>query len=152
MTVEELRDHLEIWKKAWPQLTKKGMTYGASIIQKDIKRKWSDDVLRTESGDLVKSIRIKATLNPLAVKVYVKGSQQYKAQTHEQGRHIIPKNGSFFQINPVGIGKSRGEYYGRPREVSIPPRPVWEASKSRNMAAVLRVIEETIVKGYTQRW
>jgi hypothetical protein len=148
MEIEELQRKLETWKTAWPKLTYSALQSGASLVQEEIKRRWSGDVLNVKSGKLRNAVLTKVSLNPLHAKVYVEAKQQYKAQTFEQGRVIRPgtwkgqRNGPFLQIKPP-----KG-YWGRPREVTITARPVFKPSLEMHRQNVVLLILHKIMEGY----
>jgi hypothetical protein len=155
MTLDELRTKLELWKGAWPALTKTALQGGSNLVLEEIKRRWSGGVLQIRSGRLVRALKTEVALSPLHAKVFVDSRQQYKAQTHEQGRSIKAEQGkrsqkrmkilhkeAFMQISPP-----RG-YYGRPKSVTIPARPVFRPSLDAKRKEVIELIKNTILEGY----
>lgn len=158
MTLDELRVKLENWKEAWPELTKEALQDGCNIIAQEVRREYSGGVVRQETGTLAKSVQTKVTLNPLTAKVFVKGGQQYKAQTFEQGKTIQAASGrrskerysrtgqgGFLQISPSRFGNW---YYGRPRSVTVPARPFWASLWQHNRESVKLAILNKIIGGY----
>lgn len=163
MTLEELQRHMELWKKAWPDLTKKALQEGADILKSEIERRWSY-TLRQRTGRLMKALRTHVKLNPLTAKVDVTNKQQYKAQTHEYGKTITgqthkhaykrdkagvlqrldrPKTSTYMQLGPPDAAR-----WGRPHSVTIPARPVFHDAKQNTIREILFTIEHTIVRGY----
>lgn len=155
MTLEELQRHMELWKKAWPKLTQTALKTGADVLRDEIKRRWMGQVLSPRTGRLVRAVQSKVTLNPITAKVEVDNKQQYKAQTHEYGKVIDASAGRRGQLRTSKTGKAAflqlgppGAYYGRPKTVTIPARPVFHQAKQDKLRQILDTIEYTIVKGY----
>jgi hypothetical protein len=164
MTLEALQAHMETWKGAWPKLTRKALRHGATLIQREIKRRWSGVTLQTNTHRLIRAVKTSTKLNPLSAKIYVQNKQQYKAQVHEQGRVVSGqthkrawKRGKDGKLHHMGyaktstymqLGPPKAKYYGRPHQVIIPARPTFEPSRKAMMREVLSNMEKTIVEGY----
>ena len=156
MDMETFKARVENWKGAWPKLTYEGLKGGTNLVRDEIKRRWSGPVLQRRSGKLVGAVQSKVTLNPLSAKVDVASRQQYKAQTHEYGKTIDAAMGrrgqlrttktgraAFLQLGPPDAG-----FYGRPKTVTIPARPVFYLAKQTKIREVVRLIEKTVVEGW----
>jgi hypothetical protein len=151
MEMQELIDHLNIWKKAWPKLTRTALRSGGNIVAQEVKRRYTGGVLHEFTGRLARGVRYSTKLNPISAKVYVSNSQQYKAQTHEYGAVHVGK--PFMTIAPAGTSKNaKGLFWGRPSSVVIPARPVMQDSVRVKQAEVLALIEKTIVDDVERRW
>lgn len=164
MDMETFKARVENWKDAWPKLTYQALKSGSNLVRDEIKRRWSGPVLKKQSGKLVNAVQSKVKLNPLSAKVEVASRQQYKAQTHEYGKTIIPhprayqfkrdKEGVLHKVNIpknnpyLVLGPPDAATWGRPRSVTIPARPVWFAVKQSKVQYVLSTIEKTIVGGW----
>jgi hypothetical protein len=158
MDLEELREKLELWKGAWPELAKTALQGGGTLVQEEIKRRWSGGVIQSITGRLVNAVKVRTSLNPLYAKITVDPKQQYKAQVFEQGRTIqaaaggrsqrrykITNKAAFMQIGPSRYGNY---YYGRPRSVTIAARPVFKSSLEERKQQVFNLISWTIMQGY----
>ena len=155
MTLEDLQRKMELWKGAWPKLTETALRTGTDVLRDEIKRRWMGQVLSPRTGKLVRAVKSTVKMNPLSAKVEVEQKQQYKAQTHEYGNTIDASKGRRGQLRTSKTGKAAflqlgppGAYYGRPKTVTIPARPVFHQAKQDKIKQILNTIEYTIVKGY----
>jgi hypothetical protein len=154
MDMEELRVKLELWKESWPELVHGALKGGTNLVKEEITRRWSGGVLQSRTGQLVRGLKTEVGLSPLHAKVFVDSHQQYKAQTHEQGRSINSETSKKGRIRRSGgkspflqISPPKG-YYGRPRSVTIPARPVFAPSLETKKQEVIDLIKTTILEGY----
>jgi phage gpG-like protein len=156
MDLETFKARVENWRDAWPKLTQQALKVGTNIVRDEIKRRWSGPVLKQDSGQLVRAVQSKVTLNPLGAKVEVAQRQQYKAQTHEEGKTIDAATGRKGQLRTSRTGKAAflqlgppsAAFYGRPKTVTIPARPVFHQAKQDKIKEVLSIIEKTVVEGW----
>ena len=156
MTLEELASKLELWKGAWPKLTETALKTGTDLLRDEIKRRWLGQVLSPLTGKLVRAVKSTVKMNPISAKVEVEQKQQYKAQTHEYGKTIDASMGRRGQLRTSKTGKAAflqlgppgAAYWGRPKIVNIPARPVFHEAKQAMMKQILNKIEKTIIEGY----
>lgn len=166
LTAEALRDKMQVWANAWPELTKTALNEGAGYIKDAVQISWA---AHSQSGALVRAVRVKTSINPIGAKVDVAPKQQYKARVFE-GTARMPiqaksksvvwkrKKGKLYKTTrttdtpflQIGPSKAGNFFYGRPMQVTIHPRPIWDRVERALMPKVLSHIQETIVKGVTQ--
>jgi hypothetical protein len=141
MTFKELQVKVELWKTAWPELTARALKDGAGEVAQTIKNEWSGIVLQRRSGKLVNAIRTQVKLNPLTARVYVEAKQQYKAQTFEHGKTIVPKKAPYLIIK-------FGNIWRKVKQVTIHPRPVFKDALESRKSQIFELIRYHIMEGY----
>jgi len=124
--------------KQMPGTVKRALNKSADVVAQEMKANLSGRVLQVRSGKLRRAVEKEISLKPLRARVFIDGKQQYKAQSHEYGKTIFPKDGPFLVFRV-------GEKWVKTPRVRIPKRPFAAPALERKRAQVLKFIRRSVV-------
>jgi hypothetical protein len=170
ITMEQLQAKIDAVGKKAPDLVKKAMEKGTTILAKEIRRKYLQ-VLKRVSGDLYDSIKpLMPTKSGTKVrsaagvgaKSFLVGSksrafsQVYKGATHEMGKVLHHPGGQPFFIGDGGriVYVSKNSPYAdrlaktKPHSINIPRRPFVEPARKAKLDEVRQRIADELLMTY----
>ena len=141
MNMTAYKRKLERFMHRIPGTVKRGLTKAARVVAEEMRRNLSGRVLRPRTGHLRDAVREKVTLQPLQARVFIAPKQQYKAQTHNEGKTITAKKGKYlvFRI---------GDKVIKVPSVTIPNREFAEPSLEKKRGEVIRILRHTLIAEY----
>jgi len=147
MTLEDLKDELELWKTAWPKYIYGAMSKSLNKTRKEIKQGYAMHNTVNASHKpgykhLSDSVKVKVSLDPLSAKIFVSGGVQYKAQAMEYG-NIISASKSKYLVFEGAWGEVK-----KVKSVTIPARPVFDPIVQARERDMLDEIHNTLVEGF----